>query len=118
MRYLWRTLLGITLGFTAVTAWADQDPQGKQVFDKWCAACHAPNDQSPGTLALNAKYKGAIPAALEDRQDLSPAMVKYFVRHGISVMPFFRKTEISDTELDALARYLQKTPPQTSLQKP
>jgi mono/diheme cytochrome c family protein len=118
MRFLRQTLLCITLGCTAGTAWADQDPQGKKVFDKWCAACHAPDDQSPGTLALNAKYKGAIPAALEDRQDLSPAMVKYFVRHGISVMPFFRKTEISDTELDTLARYLQKTPPEAAPQKP
>jgi (+)-pinoresinol hydroxylase len=28
------------------------------------------------------------------------------VRTGVSVMPFFRKTEISDQELDALAAYL------------
>jgi len=34
--------------------------------------------------------------------------VKYFVRHGISVMPQFRKTEISDAELDALAAFLSR----------
>jgi hypothetical protein len=28
------------------------------------------------------------------------------VRTGVSVMPFFRKTEISDAELDALSKYL------------
>jgi hypothetical protein len=28
------------------------------------------------------------------------------VRDGISVMPFFRKTEISDADLDALTAYL------------
>lgn len=110
MNGLKRTLLGLTLGCAASATWADQDPQGKQVFDKWCAACHAPGDQTPGTLALAAKYKGALPAALEERQDLTPALVSYFVRHGISVMPFFRKTEISDNELAALTRYLQKTP--------
>ncbi|SDB50726.1 Cytochrome C oxidase, cbb3-type, subunit III [Pseudomonas sp. NFACC23-1] len=117
MKCLRQTLLCITLGCVVGAAWADQDQQGKKVFDKWCAACHAPGDQTPGTLALNAKYKGAIPAALEDRQDLSPAMVTYFVRHGISVMPFFRKTEISDAELETLTRYLQKKPPE-SPQKP
>ncbi len=33
---------------------------------------------------------------------------RQFVRKGVSVMPFFRKTEISDTELDALAAFLSK----------
>jgi hypothetical protein len=28
------------------------------------------------------------------------------VRNGISVMPFFRKTEVSDADLEALARYV------------
>ena len=32
------------------------------------------------------------------------------VRTGISVMPHFRKTEISDAELDALARYVARKP--------
>jgi hypothetical protein len=30
------------------------------------------------------------------------------VRHGVSVMPFLRKTEISDADLDALAAYLTR----------
>jgi len=37
--------------------------------------------------------------------------VKVLVRHGISVMPQFRKTEISDAELDALAKYLSRNSP-------
>ncbi len=43
---------------------------------------------------------------LEERTDLVPQITKNFVRTGVSVMPFFRKTEISDAELDALAAYL------------
>ncbi|MNJ66094.1 hypothetical protein D3C77_621400 [compost metagenome] len=62
----------------------------------------------PGTTSLDARYKGAVPASLEDRSDLSPELVKYFVRNGISVMPFFRKTEINEIELDSLARYLSE----------
>jgi mono/diheme cytochrome c family protein len=44
-------------------------------------------------------------------QDLPAATVKRWVRHGISVMPQFRKTEISDAELDALAKYLARNTP-------
>ena len=42
----------------------------------------------------------------QDRTDLAPDLVKAAVRTGISVMPFFRKTEVSDADLDALAAYL------------
>jgi mono/diheme cytochrome c family protein len=82
--------------------------RGKEVFDHWCMPCHGVGDQYPGTVALGVKYQGAFPAALEARQDLAPEVVKAFVRSGISVMPFFRKTEIGDTDLDALAAYLSE----------
>lgn len=83
-----------------------QTPSGKAVFDRWCAPCHAAGPQYPGTIALQALYKGSKPAPLEERTDLTPEVVKQFVRKGVSVMPFFRKTEISDAELEALAAYL------------
>jgi len=85
---------------------AAAETQGKLVYEKWCAPCHSRGDVYPGTSALDARYKGAIPASLEERSDLSPELIKYFVRNGISVMPFFRKTEINDIELNALAGYL------------
>jgi mono/diheme cytochrome c family protein len=80
--------------------------RGKQVFDQWCAACHGDGPGKPGTAALNALYKGQKPALLEERTDLVPELTKQFVRTGVSVMPFFRKTEISDADLEALAAYL------------
>jgi len=83
-----------------------QEPNGKQVFDKWCEPCHGGGPGRPGTAALQALYNGAKPARLEERTDLVPEITKTFVRNGVSVMPFFRKTEISDAELDALAAYL------------
>jgi len=85
-----------------------QITQGKEVFVKWCAPCHSNGPGNPGTTALAALYKGAKPAALEERSDLTPDVTKHFVRKGVSVMPFFRKTEISDAELDALAAYLAR----------
>lgn len=77
---------------------------GKQVYEYWCATCHGPG--LPGTVALQTKYNGSKPALLIDRTDLPPAVTKAFVRKGVTIMPFFRKTEISDADLDALAAYI------------
>ena len=98
------TLAGIAAA--GVAAAQDASTDGKAVFDHWCAPCHGAGPGKPGTAALQALYKGAKPALLEERTDLVPALTKTFVRNGVSVMPFFRKTEISEAELDALADYL------------
>jgi mono/diheme cytochrome c family protein len=84
----------------------DAVERGHEVFQYWCAACHAPGPRHPGTQALESLYKGAKPAALEERTDLLPELTRAFVRTGVSVMPPFRKTEITDADLDALAAYL------------
>ncbi len=85
--------------------------RGNEVFQYWCAPCHAPGPRHPGTQALEALYKGAKPAALEQRTDLIPDLTRSFVRAGVSVMPPFRKTEISDADLAALAAYLAPEAP-------
>jgi mono/diheme cytochrome c family protein len=45
---------------------------------------------------------------LTERTDLSPELVKGYVRNGLSIMPHFRKTQISDAQLTALAAYLAR----------
>ncbi len=57
---------------------------------------------------MQAKYKGTKPAELDQRTDLTAAFVTYTVRHGVSVMPSMRPTEITDTELKAIAAYLSR----------
>ncbi|HEU4618318.1 MAG TPA: cytochrome c [Gammaproteobacteria bacterium] len=84
----------------------NQLARGKAVFEKWCYPCHGDGPGKPGTAALQALYEGQKPALLEERTDLTPQVVKTFVRSGVTVMPFFRKTEIGDADLDALAAYL------------
>ena len=84
--------------------------RGKAVYDQWCAACHDAGPRHPGTQALEVLYKGTKPAALRERTDLVPKLTETFVRRGVSVMPPFRKTEISDADLAALAAYLAPRP--------
>ena len=83
-----------------------EQEQGHAVFQRWCEPCHGRAPYLPATAALTVKYKGKLAGALEDRKDLTAATVKTFVRQGVLSMPPFRKTEISDAELEALAAYL------------
>jgi mono/diheme cytochrome c family protein len=81
--------------------------RGAAVFNNWCSACHSRGPQNaPGTASLQNKYRGSVPAALEDRRDLTPDLVKFFVRNGVAMMAPLRKTEVSDADLEALAAYL------------
>ena len=93
-----RAVLGMALAsvvmVVAASSWGQSPPH------------RVPGPRHPGTQALEALYKGAKPAALEERTDLVPSLTETFVRTGVSVMPPFRKTEISDADLAALAAYL------------
>jgi len=60
---------------------------------------------------LDMKYRGVKPGVLLEWKDLPPDTVRYLVRRGISVMPQFRKTEISDADLGALAKFLSRNTP-------
>ena len=90
---------------------AEDFAAGHAVYARWCAPCHDPGITHPGTHALTVKYQGVKPGVLLEWKDLPSAAVKFWVRHGISVMPQFRKTEISDAELDALAAFLSRNTP-------
>lgn len=97
-------------GGIAATADAPTTRATDPTFERWCAHCHRAGLYMAGTAGLQAKYQGAEPALLEQRTDLTVDMVKVFVRRGSNSMAPFRKTEISDAELEALARYLARKP--------
>jgi (+)-pinoresinol hydroxylase len=107
-------VLGLAVAYAASARSATPAPEhaaGQAVYLKWCAPCHAPGVTHPGTHALATKYQGIKSGVLLDWKDLPTATVKYWVRHGISIMPHFRKTEISDAELDDLAAFLARNTP-------
>jgi mono/diheme cytochrome c family protein len=66
VRALAMTLCALGLVCSGHAQAAEAEHTGRQVFDKWCAPCHAAGPDHPGTTALAALYKGAKPAALED----------------------------------------------------
>ncbi len=106
-----RTVLVVALGLLmASTAFASPDQEqierGHKVYDKWCFPCHGTGVGKPGTDSLAAR--GQKPAVLEERTDLTAPVIKTFVRHGVLFMPMFRKTEVSDAELDAICAYLTR----------
>ena len=84
--------------------------RGEDVFNTWCYACHDENLpwSGGGTQALEAKYMGEKPGNLLERTDLTPDIVKLYVRTGLYRMPPFRLTEIDDEELEDLAAFLTR----------
>jgi mono/diheme cytochrome c family protein len=79
---------------------------GEAVYKRWCTHCHSAGRGNPGTESLQVKYGGKLPAVLLDRTDLSAQAVATFVRTGVLSMPPFRKTEVTDAELKAVAAYV------------
>lgn len=102
------TLLG-SVPDSALAQGAPSKERGRTVYTYWCAPCHASGPGHPGTQGLQIKYRdGSVPAVLEERADLVPVFVKTIVRTGILSMPPFRKTEVTDAQLDDIAAYLAK----------
>jgi mono/diheme cytochrome c family protein len=89
--------------------------RGKAKFDHSCAPCHGAGrgddgrEMLPGTDALRLKYRGSVPAVLEQRSDLTAATLKAFVRSGTFSMPPFRPTEVTDAEIEDIAAYLAES---------
>ena len=64
----------------------------------------------PGVQSLSLKYGGSVSPYIEERRDLANAEVlKLLLREGAGSMPPFRKTEVSDEDIAAIAAYLAQT---------
>jgi mono/diheme cytochrome c family protein len=113
MRFATPIVAGIIGTLAAGGALAADANNGKAVFLRWCQGCHealpgAGFDPPAGTYTLQQRYQGKLPAEIEQRTDLKAAQIKDLVRHGVNVMTPFRKTEITDQQLDDLIAYLVK----------
>jgi len=80
-----------------------------EVYDKWCTPCHGSGEGKPGTISAAALYKGSKPAMLDERTDITAAGIRSVVRKGMYIMPRFRKTEVSDAELETIVTFLTRS---------
>lgn len=89
--------------------------KGNAVFQHTCAPCHGygPGNDGrallPAPTALTIKYRGKVSPFLEERSDLSYPVLLVYVRRGSWSMPGFRKTEVTDMDVQAIAAYLAES---------
>jgi (+)-pinoresinol hydroxylase len=101
----------LTLALHASVASADepsltpQQQQGKRLYDHLCVYCHSPGVWGTNRLSKRMDKEHAV---LENRTDLSAGAIQTIVRTGIGSMPPLRKSELSDTDVSAIAAYLTR----------
>jgi mono/diheme cytochrome c family protein len=101
---------GAMLAFGAAGVLAAAEPgNGKALFTARCGMCHQTNGMGVGILAR--RVGDASKGLLEQRADLSAAVVKVVVRSGIGNMPRIARGEVSDPELGQIASYLAQGKP-------
>jgi mono/diheme cytochrome c family protein len=96
----WWLMPGLALGIIAAPAGAQQKlgeveaPRSPdQIYAKVCGYCHGRN---VGPVILG--------------RHLPPQSIKYVARHGQNGMPAFRPSEVTPSELDALANWISAAP--------
>lgn len=90
----------------ASNASSEDIKEGERLYNYWCVHCHGVG--MPGTNALSVLYKGTdTPSLVDKRTDLDYDLVSYFVRYGKHSMPFFRKTELTDKQIEFIADYIE-----------
>ena len=79
---------------------------GEALFVEHCITCHGPVGMGTGLL----ERRGRPEPQLERRGDLAAAFVVLAARNGIGNMPAIPRGEVTDTQLQAIADYLDAGP--------
>lgn len=96
----------VTLGTLAGLSHAQSQPRsGEETYSLYCEGCHRPDGEGPGTVMLGHRF-GEERASIRDNPTLNRAYLKQVVRYGFLEMAPFRKSEITDAELELLADYI------------
>lgn len=90
--------------------------RGAEVYLASCSYCHdrlpadAALDALPGVASLELKYGGRLSPYIRERPDLANAdVLTAFLRNGAGSMQPFRKTELTDADIAAIAAYFAQT---------
>ena len=77
-------------------------PDGQSLFAEKCLMCHGKSGMGTGLLSRRVQ-----PAELLLRGDLVAAFVSRAARVGLGNMPAITRGEVSDAQLDAIAKFLE-----------
>jgi mono/diheme cytochrome c family protein len=83
---------------------------GAALFSHRCGACHLAGGMGTNLLTKERMATGEPPETglLANRKDLTRTYVKFVARSGKLAMPPLTRVDVTDAELDAIARYLGK----------
>jgi mono/diheme cytochrome c family protein len=83
---------------------------GAALFSNLCGACHLAGGMGTNLLTKQRMAAGEPPESglLANRKDLTQTYVKVIVRRGKLAMPRLTRVEVTDAELDSIAKYLGK----------
>jgi mono/diheme cytochrome c family protein len=86
---------------------------GAVLFSNRCGACHLLGGMGTNLLTKERVAAGEPPQSglLVNRTDLTQTYVKAVVRHGKLAMPRLTRVDVTDAELDAIARFLGRAGP-------
>ena len=86
---------------------------GAALFSNRCGACHLAGGMGTNLLTKQRMAAGESPESglLANRKDLTQTYVKAIVRRGKLAMPRLTRVEVTDAELDSIAKYLGKAGP-------
>ncbi len=86
---------------------------GAILFSNRCGACHLAGGMGTNLLTKQRMAAGEPPESglLANRKDLTHTYVKVVVRRGKLAMPPLTRVEVTDAELDSIAKYLGKAGP-------
>jgi len=99
--------LALTMGVTSAAepSLTPQQQQGRHLYNHLCVYCHSPGVWGTNRLSKRMDEEHAV---LENRTELSAGAIQTIVRKGIGSMPPLRKSELSDSDLSAIAAYLAR----------
>jgi mono/diheme cytochrome c family protein len=84
----------------------DDQAKGRALFNENCSLCHG--ERGHATTLLG-KRLGPENAVLERRTNLNADLIRHVVRHGLNSMPWFRRAELPDRELESIVSYLTRS---------
>lgn len=101
-------LIAVSLGTDALTAerpLSAEAARGKMIYEERCVHCHQKQFWAGNRIR---QRMGDQYAPLDQRTDLNAAYIHQALRRGVGSMIPYRRTELSDAEIDALAAYLTR----------